>query len=77
MLELHENRLKFSFTKLHPEAEMSLEFQRTLRIPDDDVSPRQPPLPTLAQDRTQGGHLGSFPHRLYNLKVRFPSWRLH
>ena len=34
MIELKDNRLVFSFLEVHREARLSIEFQRTLRIPD-------------------------------------------
>jgi len=42
MLELQNNTLVFSFPEVHPEAKLTIEFQRTLRIPDDG---RDYPLP--------------------------------
>ena len=36
MIELKKDRLEISFPEVHPDAKMSIEFQRTLRIPDDD-----------------------------------------
>ena len=36
MIELQNNRLLVSFPKVHPKARCSIEFQRTLRIPDDN-----------------------------------------
>lgn len=51
MIELKHDRLHFSFPELHPKACMTIEFQRTLRIPDDDRSYPLPP------------GLGSFPLR--------------
>ncbi|MDP7399371.1 MAG: hypothetical protein QGF67_19630 [Lentisphaeria bacterium] len=35
MIELRENSLQISFPEVHADARMSVEFQRTLRIPDD------------------------------------------
>ena len=49
MIELKKKQLHFSFPEVHPGANFSLEFQRTLRIPDDG---RDYPLPP---------GLGSFP----------------
>jgi hypothetical protein len=43
MIELKDNRLVFSFPEVHPEAKLHIEFQRTLRIPDDDKTYRLPP----------------------------------
>ena len=51
MIELLNNRLVFSFPEVHPEARLTIDFQRTLRIPDDDRSYPLPP------------GLGSFPLR--------------
>ncbi|MDH4044467.1 MAG: hypothetical protein OEY20_10060 [Gemmatimonadota bacterium] len=42
MIELKQDRLIFRFPEVHDEARVSIEFQRTLRIPDDD---REYPLP--------------------------------
>lgn len=49
MLELQRNHLSFSFPDVHAEAKFSLDFQRTLRIPDDGKKYALPP------------GLGSFP----------------
>ena len=35
MIELKNNSLVFQFPEIHPEAKLRIEFQRTLRIPDD------------------------------------------
>lgn len=43
MLELQNNHMKFSFPEVHPAASMSLDFHRTLRIPDDDKAYALPP----------------------------------
>ncbi len=51
MIELTDDRLRFSFPDVHPEAHLDIVFQRTLRIPDDD---RTYPLPP---------GLGAFPLR--------------
>jgi hypothetical protein len=42
MVELKQDALVFSFPEVHPKAVLRIEFQRTLRIPDDD---RHYPLP--------------------------------
>lgn len=42
MIELKQNRLVFSFPEIHPQAHCTIEFQRTLRLPDDN---REYPLP--------------------------------
>ena len=36
MIELQHNQLVFRFPDVHQDAETTIEFQRTLRIPDDD-----------------------------------------
>jgi hypothetical protein len=51
MIELRNDHLIFSFPEVHPEAILRIDFQRTLRIPDDE---RDYPLPP---------GLGSFPLR--------------
>lgn len=51
MIELKNDQLRISFPEVHPKACMSIEFQRTLRIPDDDRTYFLPP------------GLGSFPLR--------------
>ncbi len=43
MIELTHDRLAFSFPEVHPQAKLTIEFQRTLRIPDDDKSYPLPP----------------------------------
>ncbi len=65
MITLKDNRLEFHFPDVHPEAHCSIEFQRTLRIPDDQ---RDYPLPP---------GLGRFPLRhLDDYVAPLPgSWR--
>lgn len=43
MLELVGNQLVFSFPEIHEHAKLAIEFQRTLRIPDDDKNYPLPP----------------------------------
>jgi hypothetical protein len=43
MIELRHDRLQFSFPDVHESAAVTLEFQRTLRIPDDNTTHRLPP----------------------------------
>ena len=61
MITLASDRLTFRFPEVHPEAGCGIEFQRTLRIPDDD---RDYPLPPGL-----GGfplrHLDDFADRLF------------
>ena len=49
MIELNNDSLIFSFSEIHPEARFTINFQRTLRIPDDGKNYPLPP------------GLGSFP----------------
>ncbi len=65
MITLKNNRLEFDFSDVHPEAHCFIEFQRTLRIPDDQ---RDYPLPA---------GLGRFPLRhLDDYAKRLPeNWR--
>ena len=43
MIELKRNNLIFSFPELHPKAQLTIEMQRTLRIPDDGKTYPLPP----------------------------------
>ena len=43
MIELKENELLLTFPEVHPEAKLSINFQRTLRIPDDGNTYSLPP----------------------------------
>jgi len=43
MIELKDNELVFSFPEIHPSAVLRINFQRTLRIPDDDKTYPLPP----------------------------------
>jgi hypothetical protein len=43
VIELHEDSLVFAFPEVHPRAKLTVEFQRTLRIPDDDRAYPLPP----------------------------------
>ena len=43
MIELYNDTLSFSFPKVHPRARFSINFQRTLRIPDDGKNYSLPP----------------------------------
>ena len=42
-IELNDNQLVFRFPEVHSNAEVAIEFQRTLRIPDDNRSYHLPP----------------------------------
>ena len=67
MIHLKTNQLEFSFPEVHPEARLLIEFQRTLRIPDDD---KDYPLPA---------GLGRFPLRTVDefASTLPPDWREH
>lgn len=67
MIELNNNELIFSFPEVHPKAKCRINFQRTLRIPDDN---REYPLPP---------GLGQFPvMHVDDYATKLPeSWRLH
>ena len=43
MIELQDKTLNFSFPEIHPDAKISINFQRTLRIPDDEKTYPLPP----------------------------------
>ena len=43
MVEMRNDRLIFSFPDVHPSATLAIEFQRTLRIPDNETVHRLPP----------------------------------
>jgi len=43
MIELKSDQLVFSFPEVHPQAKLHIEFQRTLRIPDDGKTYPLPP----------------------------------
>lgn len=67
MIELKQNLLTFRFPEVHKDAVCSINFQRTLRIPDDN---REYPLPP---------GLGSFPlQHIDDFADRVPdTWRQH
>jgi hypothetical protein len=67
MIELRDDSLCFSFAQVHPEARLSIDFQRTLRIPDDESDYPLPP------------GLGRFPLRhVDDHAARIPpSWLQH
>ena len=67
MIELRRDRLMFRFPEVHPRAECSVSFQRTLRIPDDGREHFLPP------------GLGDFPlEPVDDYGERLPSrWKAH
>jgi hypothetical protein len=67
MIELLNNQLTFRFPEVHAKAECSIDFQRTLRIPDDN---REYPLPP-GLGRFPVEHVDDFTDRLPD------AWRRH
>ena len=67
MIELNGKNLRFSFPELHQDAVLSIQFQRTLRLPDDG---KMYPLPP---------GLGAFPLKhVDDYSARIPAaWREH
>ena len=67
MLKLEKDTLHFSFPEIHEQATLSVTFQRTLRIPDDDKTYPLPP------------GLGNFPMKLIDeFRERVPAnWVEH
>ena len=43
MIELKRDSMVFTFPEVHPDAKLEIDFQRTLRIPDDDNDYSLPP----------------------------------
>ena len=43
MIELNNDTFRFSFPEVHPSARFAIDFQRTLRIPDDGNDYPLPP----------------------------------
>ena len=67
MIELEDNQLTFRFPEVHQKAVCSIDFQRTLRIPDDN---REYPLPPgLGQFPVD--HVDDFANKLPD------TWRTH
>jgi hypothetical protein len=60
MIELRENKLLFTFPEVHADARLSIDFQRTLRIPDDE---RTYPLPP-GLGRFPVRHVDDFPTKV-------------
>jgi hypothetical protein len=67
MIELNRDSLDFTFPEVHPEARLTVGFQRTLRIPDDGKTHYLPP------------GLGNFPLRhVDDFASKIPdSWSRH
>ena len=66
MITLEGNQLTFRFPDVHPDAECSIDFQRTLRIPDDG---REYPLPA-GLGRFPLRHVDDFAERLPSAAVQ-------
>jgi len=62
MIELKHDSLVFSFPEIHPSATVKIEFQRTLRIPDDDKNYPLPP----GLGRFPLRHVDDFPARIHS-----------
>jgi hypothetical protein len=60
MIELNRDALRFRFPEVHERAEVRIEFQRTLRIPDDG---KEYPLPA-GLGRFPLRHVDDFPQRV-------------
>ena len=58
MIELKNDSLVFTFPEVHPDAALTMQFQRTLRIPDDEEVYPLPP------------GLGTFPCGMWTISVR-------
>ena len=43
MIEIRDHQLIFTFPEIHPQAKLTIELQRTLRISDDDQDYPLPP----------------------------------
>ncbi len=56
MIELLNNQLTFQFPEVHQKATCQIDFQRTLRIPDDNREFRLPP----GLDRFPAEHVEDF-----------------
>jgi hypothetical protein len=65
VIELQHNRLSVAFPDVHPKAKCSVEFQRTLRVPDDN---QEYPLPA---------GLGQFPILPVDDFEVPPAWKQH
>ena len=67
MIELRDDQLVFRFPEVHSSAELSIDFQRTLRIPDDGTAHFLPP------------GLGQFPlHHVDDYRETTPAeWAAH
>lgn len=63
MITLHNDRLEFRFPDLHPDAGVSINLQRTLRLPDDGNTHHLPPgLGAFPLRHIEDYHLGEKEH---------------
>lgn len=60
MIELKNNQLSLSFPEVHPNANLNIEFQRTLRLPDDNQTYPLPP----GLGRFPLKHIDDYKHKL-------------
>jgi hypothetical protein len=66
MIELKKNLLVFTFPKVHMDARLTIEFQQTLRIPDDDKAYPLPP----GLGRFPLGHVDDFAERVHDQWIK-------
>ena len=66
MIELKHDSLKFSFSEVHPEAQLTIGFKRTLRIPDDGKDYPLPP----GLGRFPMKHVDDFSERVPSLWIQ-------
>lgn len=76
MIELKGNSLVIRFPEVHPRAELRVEFQRTLRIPDDDKTyPLPPGLGKFALEHVDDHAAGVPPRWLERGGVMLPMYQ--
>ena len=61
MIELNNNQLRFSFPEVNPQASLTIELQRTLRIPDNSQAYQLPPGLGAFPLQPVDDHAGSVP----------------
>ena len=67
MIELKHDSLVFSFSEVHPDAQLTINFQRTLRIPDDGKDYPLPP--GLGQFPMK--HVDDYPEKDTNITIQY------
>lgn len=75
MITLDQDTLVFRFPKVHPEAECRIEFQRTLRIPDDGRAYPLPPGLGRFPLRHAEDHAAARPEAAKRGGVILPMWQ--